>query len=226
MGCVFAQVLAGDPNKANWRSLTNRQKLPPLQFVSQLGDQIESFQAIQLIFPGAGTAKQAADLVVALCADPAWTCYEMPWKDGEKGNSIPVGLRWQSPKGFTSWILGIAPFEPMPFTRKFVGAPFLALVYRPSPPADRLHATDSASGLRASHLAHVDDLLGSDEVKRKKLWDFTGKKKRALLGPDFLSTARAQVTFALPLWCRDKIAPVLKALPEPAAHPVADADVM
>jgi hypothetical protein len=59
------------------------------------------------------------------------------WLDNEQGDSLHTGLRWNAEDGsYESWAVGIAPYETMPFTRQFSGAPFIALVVRPLPPAD------------------------------------------------------------------------------------------
>lgn len=56
--------------------------------------------------------------------------------------------------------------------------------------------TKGSTGLPAAHLAHMDDDLGDNEVKRKKWGDGTALAKRALIHPDPLSRARAKVTFS------------------------------
>ena len=102
----------------------------------------------------------------------------------ERGRSLQVGLRWY-PKGanYQSWVLAIAPFEPMPFTRRFEGAPFIALVLRPAEPSS-FNPTPKENNLDASHLAHMDDGLGSDTDKRKRTDQETRKAKQLLLGSD------------------------------------------
>lgn len=99
----------------------------------------------------------------------------------------------------------------MAFTRRLVGAPFIALVLRPTPPmAERAAVPISAAGVPASHLAHMDDGLGTDTAKRQKWMEGTSKAKRALVSPDPFSRARAKVTFAFPAWARNELVTVLK----------------
>ncbi len=214
IACAFAQILSRDPEKANWRSAV----LPSIPSGASLHELIVrniDAEALQLIFTGVTTAAKVAELVATLCVSPNWSCAEVPWKFGEKGRSIQVGLRWNPDGGtYNAWVLGIAPFAAMPFTRRFVGAPFCALVLRPSPPRDFAVALDSVTNLPAAHLAHMSDGFGEDKVRRDKTTKATENAKIALLGTDLRSTARAKVTFAFPLWCRDLVGPKLIALPE------------
>jgi hypothetical protein len=215
VACVFARVLAAKKDKTKWRTLTiegavNVEKLESalLEAVSDQSD------AIQFIFPGPGTAQRAVELMKTLCQHSSWSCREMPWMTDdndqpiELGNTLQVGLRWHPPNSnYTSWVLGIAPFDSMPFTRRFVGAPFIALVLRPTPPTDFVPEKKFEAGLQASHLAHMDDKLGDNDAMRVNFRDRTRRTKFALLwgGGELLSTARAQVTFSLPLWCREAL---------------------
>jgi hypothetical protein len=219
IACVFASMLAHDPKSAKWRSEIIAENFKVDTLNARIDELAQESAALQLIFPSLTTAKHTADLLVKLCGSSRWTCVEVPWKFGEQGRSIPIGLRWNAADGsYTSWVLGIAPFEPMPFTRRFVGAPFSALVFRPSPPATFAPTTDSFSGKPAAHLAHMNDGLDGNVELHNKIKQMTIDKKRLLLASDLWSTARAQVTFSLPLWCREIIAPILHALPA-EGHP-------
>ncbi len=63
----------------------------------------------------------------------------------------------------------------------------------------------------------MNDGLGKDDELRDKIRQMTSDKKRELLASDSLSTARAQVTFALPPWCREILGDTLQPQPaEPA----------
>jgi hypothetical protein len=213
IACVFAQNLA-DAATPKWGSITIKDAVDSEKLELVLQDAAENLHALQLIFPEKegekATALHACELIKSLCEHPSWSCKEVPWMEDEKGRSLLVGLRWHR-KGsdYTSWVLGIAPFDTMPFTRRFVGAPFIALVLRSAPPAKFRPAKKKESGLKPSHLAHMDDLLGEDQEKRDRFDERTHEAKIALLGGDLLSTARAKVTFALPLWCRDVLGKTL-----------------
>ena len=204
IACIFAQRLARSPARStSWESYTLSGEVDPERLEVILKEAASEFDAVQLVFPGPANALQAVDLINALCKHSSWSCYEIDWMPDERGRSLQVGLRWY-PKGanYQSWVLAIAPFEPMPFTRRFEGAPFIALVLRPAEPSS-FNPTPKENNLDASHLAHMDDGLGSDTDKRKRTDQETRKAKQLLLGSDLKSTARAKVTFALPLWCRD-----------------------
>lgn len=220
IACIFARLLVSkkvDPTK--WKSIVIIEgSLDVNELETILIDASDRLEALQIIFPGAGTALQAVELVKTLCAHDSWACREMPWltddegKTVELGRTLQVGLRWNKPQSdYTSWALGIAPFDTMPFTRRFVGAPFIALVLRPSPPTAFIDPKFE-DGLQASHLAHMNDTLGEDHATRKSFTEATKKLKYALLGGELLSTARAKVTFSLPQWCRAELGDILKPL--------------
>jgi hypothetical protein len=205
IACVFAQTLARDPDKADWYSAVVEGPWTG-DHITGMIDAAAAFraEAFQLLFPGKGTVEEAIRLIKTLASHPRWKCVDTGWLDGEHGESVHVGLRWESPKReYESWALGIASFEPMPFTRRFVNAPFLALVLRPTRPMpDRADVPTGKTGLPASHLAHMDDRLGEDQTKRDKWRGGTKIAKRALINPDPMSRARAKVTFALPASAR------------------------
>jgi hypothetical protein len=213
IACIFARLLAMKP-ETQWPSITIEGNVDVEQLEAVLREAAENQEALQLVFPGSGTAKQAVDLTKSLCQHPSWSCKEIPWFEDEKGRSLQVGLRWHlEDSNYLSWVLGIAPFDPMPFTRRFAGAPFVALVFRTTPPTDFIPAKYE-SNLQAAHLAHMNDTLGDDQAKRKMFTDGTARAKRALLGSELLSTARAKVTFALPLWCRNELGDTLTKFEE------------
>lgn len=217
IACVFAQRLARIADRSKWESITIRGTVEASELEAALDEAADKLEALQLIFPGPATAHQVVDLIKALCLHPSWSCHEIDWMPDERGRSLQVGLRWQRQgSDYHSWVLGIAPFEPMPFTRRFRGSPFIALVLRPSPPS-AFAPTPQELGLRASHLAHMDDGLGSDLQKRERTQKATQIGKTLLLGPDLRSTARAKVTFALPLWCRELLGDTLTAIPRDLA---------
>jgi hypothetical protein len=214
IACIFAQRLARKPIDAKWQSIVVRGDIDPELLSNVLEEAAEQLSAVQLIFPGSGSAQQAIDIVRRLCSHPSWTCSEIDWMPDEKGRSVQIGLRWHSARGaYTSWVLGIAPFDSMPFTRRFVGAPFIALVFRPSEPTEFAPTPTDESGKPASHLAHMDDLLGDDQKKRDSMTQATKRAKSALLGHELRSIARAKVSVSLPAWCKLQLADVLVSQP-------------
>jgi len=219
VACIFARMLAANLDPNTWKSLVIQGNVDVDELENVLIEASNRLEALQLIFPGPGSALHAVELVKSLCSHQSWTCKEMPWLDEEKGRTLQVGLRWHKPdSNYISWVLGIAPFDSMPFTRRFAGAPFIVLVFRPSPPTDFIEAKFE-SGLQASHLAHMNDGLGADQEKRDMFTEGTRRIKFALLGGELLSTARAKVTFALPEWCRNELGDVLTQLEDEAPQP-------
>lgn len=212
IACVFAQQLARAPMDARWFSAVVEGEWNA-EHVTGAIDAAADFgaEALQLLFPGDGSVEEALEITRRLAQHPRWMCSDNGWLDGESGDSLQVGLRWIAPEQkYESWALGLAPFEPMPFTRRLVSAPFIALFLRPTPPMpDRAPVPTGSNGLPASHLAHMDDGLGADTGRRQRWTEGTGKAKRALISPDPLSRARAKVTFALPAWAREELRDVL-----------------
>jgi hypothetical protein len=218
IACVFAQMLAGS-RKEDWQSIVFKEPVEAEELEERLVQSADNLEALQLIFVGDGTPEQAVELIRMLCQHSSWSCHEMPWMKNEHADSIPVGLRWHRPdSNYVSWVLGIAPFEPMPFTRRFVEAPFIALVFRPSPPDHDRAPKRVEGGLEASHLAHMNDGLGSDEEKRARTKAKTIYHKQTLLGDELRSHARAMVTFAFPGHCRESLASILTPLPQDDAN--------
>jgi hypothetical protein len=212
VGCVFAQRLARDVAGSNWYTAVMEGDWQA-EHVTGVCDAAASVraEALQVLFPCEATVEDALVIIKRLAEHPRWQCTDTGWLEGESGDSLQVGLRWISSGGdYESWVLGIAPFDSMPFTRRFVGAPFIALVLRPSPPEQsRAPVPAGTSGLPASHLAHMDDGLGGDIEKRTKWNAGTRMAKRALVSPDPMSRARAKVTFAFPAWAKAELAGLL-----------------
>ena len=203
IACIFAVSLAKEADKTSWLSavVAGPTDSDAADVVTALVDAAaeERAEVIQLLFPGNGDADQAARILTILSQHPRWVCADVGTLPEEpECTSRQVGLRWISQdKSYESWALGLADFEPTPFTRRFKKAPFLTLVLRPTPPvAERAPTVTGESGLPAAHLAHLDDRLGDDDDKRKKWTENTRTGKRALLKPEPLSRARAKVTFA------------------------------
>jgi hypothetical protein len=214
IACVFAQNLARDPGKAGWYSAVVREGLWNADHITGIVDGVAAVgaEALQLLFPGEGSVEQALQITKTLGVSRRWSCVDIGWLDGESGDSLQIGLRWVAPsRTYESWALGIAPFEPMPFTRRFRGAPFIALILRPTPPMEnRAPIPTGQSGLPASHLAHMDDGLATNTETREKWTHGTRQAKRALISPDPMSRARAKVTFSFPPWAKQELVGVLQ----------------
>jgi len=199
IACLFAVRLARDWEAARWRSAIVESDWDGDLITGTVDAHLEfGTEVLQILFPGDGSEEQALDIVNRLASHPRWRCEETGWLENEVGDSSHIGVRWTSPDGtYESWAVGIAPYELMPFTRRFMGAPFIALVIRPLPPVDgRAPPKTGSTGLPASHLAHMDDCLGTNQTVRDKYSAVTRNHKRALIHPDPLSRARAKVTFS------------------------------
>lgn len=213
IACVFAQRLARDAASARWYTAVVEGNWRSDHVTGVIDAAAENgAEGLQLLFPCDGTVEDAVAITQRLCTHPRWKCVDIGWLDGESGDSLQIGLRWIAPQGdYESWVLGLAPFETMPFTRRLIGAPFIALVLRPTAPEpNRAKVPKGESGLDASHLAHMDDKLGSDNDKRDRWTEGTRLAKRALISPEPMSRARARVSFALPPWTRDELGRVLE----------------
>jgi len=200
VACIFAVRLAKEAAATSWLSAVVAGKFDADAVTALVDAAAEAkAEAIQLLFPGEGNAAQAAAILTSLSLHPRWMCTDVGILEDEAHCvSRQIGLRWISPnKDYESWVLGLADFEPTPFTRRFKLAPFVALVLRPTPPIEgRAPAVTGETGLPASHLAHLDDGLGADQTKRDKWTEHTRTGKRALLSQELLSRARAKVTFS------------------------------
>jgi hypothetical protein len=218
VACAFAQSLAKDATRlgdaSSWQTVVTdvQEDLNAIQ--SQLVNAADHKEAIQLIFVGPPTPEHAVEIILALCKHESWICYEKGWKEGEQGDALLIGLRWNRPDSdYASWVLGIADFAPMAFTRRFVGAPFIALVLRAGPP-DELRAKIPKEGkFLASHLAHMNDQIDDDDI-RKRTRHTTEYNRELLLADELRSHARAQTTFALPARCREALRGVLRPVEE------------
>jgi len=219
VACVFAQILAKDATKAGeattWQTIVTDATVNIGELQGLLLSAAAEKEATQLIFVGPPTADYAVQIILALCKHESWICYEKGWKKGEQGDALLIGLRWNPPNSdYASWVLGIADFDPMAFTRRFVGAPFIALVLRPGPPQPKFAGVPIAGKFKGSHLAHMDNHLGGDVEKAKRTRERTEHNKDVLLGDELRSHARAQTTFALPASCREALRDVLRPVDE------------
>jgi hypothetical protein len=213
IACLFAVNLARTADQAKWRSVVVDGSWDG-DAITAIIDAfaLQGAEGLQILFPGEGTAYEALTIVERLTAHARWRCDDTGWLSGEAGDSIQIGLRWISPdQSYESWAVGIAPFQAMPFTRRFVGAPFVALIIRPLPPNDERAPTPAGpTGLPASHLAHMDDALSTNQLLRDKWTEHTKRGKRALINPEPLSQARAKVTFSFPASVKAKLDEILK----------------
>lgn len=206
-GCLFATALAGKEDQSSWYDevfldTANEPAYEKLNAaITGLSDKA---QAIQVILPTLITPTDICRFLSTLCLDKQWYLSRIPSKEKKTNPVMEVGLRWHLVGGqFVSWVLGFAPFDSMPFTRR---APFTAIIWRTKGPGrcpkivypEKDRPIDDASGLRSVHLADLPDGLSKDE-QVIAWWQRTEEGKEDLLATDELrSVALAKVTFAFP----------------------------
>ncbi len=93
VACLFAMRIAKTPADHRWESAVVQGPPDPHALEPILLAAATTVNAIQLIFPGDGTASQTVSLINALCEHPSWTCHEIPWIPMENPSSLLVGLR-------------------------------------------------------------------------------------------------------------------------------------
>lgn len=197
-GCLYAQLLAADPPAARWRSVVVPEPLDDEVLAQVLAAPVfDGAEAAQVAFPWVDTVEELADLVAQIARLPEWYGVEVP--GGADPDVLRVGLRWRLPvPDHVSWVLGFAPFDCMPFTRR---APFVALELRTA-------AVYRAARRRVEHhdevhLADLDAPVDPDRFAR--MWARTVERKRSLLAGELTDAAKARVTFSLPRSVADRL---------------------
>lgn len=194
-GCHFATKLARSPAESGLLSvayLDSPSEAMVESFEALLLDAPAAFEAVQFILPRVQSPEDAIQLLSNLGAHPRWYTTSIP---NEQGDEDLVGLRWRLPGGrYVSWVLGFAPLETMPFTRR---APYTALFMRMKAPEFHDPDRPTEDDLLAVHLADVPHRLSSESLLQK-WWRNTRQTKTELLAGELTSAARARVTFSLP----------------------------
>ncbi|MDA2933380.1 hypothetical protein MYX82_03450 [Acidobacteria bacterium AH-259-D05] len=150
-------------------------------------------EGVLLIFPGIETAEDLVCLINKLCEDELWSWTRIPWEGDEK--FCLVGLRWLLPSGKSvNHVLGFSSLPSMPITRR---APFTALVLRVRD-KKRTQAKQRENDRTPVHLA---DMKSPFEIKNTHdvIWRLTEEYKSKIIEPEMVPTARARITFSLPL---------------------------
>ena len=205
LACQFAIHLSTIEQEAGWRSavLTGALDSERLhELLEGVIAKVAGAEALQVLFPDIRTPDDIVDLINRLCESPRWYWIE----PSHNTDVVGVGLRWILPSDRSvNWVLGFAPLECMPFTRR---APFAALVMRLK---DR--QPDNKAVLELGrvpvHLAHMPDMLNS-EKERALYMAASERKRREYLNGESELTAKAKVSFSLPATLRDDLAPATK----------------
>ena len=187
--CFFAEHMAQHYGDESW--LMSCQLNPPEPgamdlFLKHAVDPRP--EAVGLTFPYATTAQDVSTLLVhiARCAD--WTVQR---QGADHDGRTKIAVRWTGVgDGHESWVLGFAPLDTMPLTRR---APFTAMVLRSQVPSGQ-------PALPRKHdppEVHLADLCKPAEIDGRR-WDFTKENRAALVEPEMDDCAKARVTFSLP----------------------------
>lgn len=214
LGCQFAVNLASGaegPDEVCWLS---RVATPP--FDRELAGQIDRFlrnegdqaEAVALIFKGATEPEHIVKIVNSLCQLPSWSWVEIDCPGCEQQSAFALGLRWRLPESrLENWVLGFAPYELSPVTRRLVDAPFSVLAMRTLDASSNAFFPIRADG--AVHLANMPLHLPCPvHVFSDKFDENTSEVKEHLLTEGELEgAARARVTLPLPEQVREDLEP-------------------
>ena len=212
-GCHFAAKLARHPGRAGWQSILVREwedPRLPWHLEPTLNYVAPEWQVVQLIFPGLVEPEPAATLVRTLCTHPDWYWEEVRRDECAGHDHILCGLRWRIPDTTKrSFVLGFGPFDALPLTRRFEGAPFSAFVFRPASerypkfidlfPAERddVHLAAMAPTVPAQ-LGDKDE----EEYVHRTLESTRRLRAAILSGEECEKAGKASVTFCLPVRVR------------------------
>jgi hypothetical protein len=207
VACLFAVKLAHQPAQNGWGSfvLDSNDKFMGEQVADITENSVinPKYEATQFIFKNCKSPSDVVNLVNTLCDDAGWYWKKNTPNDNASFPNLCLGLRWMlSSRKRPIWALGIAPFEPMPITRRFVGAPFSTIVFRSSDP--EFYNDDERN--KGMHLADIPFPSESDE-DFKKTWDNTHDLKKRFLGNELSLLPWAEITFALPVQVEGDLVP-------------------
>ncbi len=192
--------IARDPQSEGLRSLVVDPQTPDDELEILLEAFIgQSPKIAAVIFPEVTDTKQLVELVSLIAGFSSWRVEIIEIEDE---SFVGVGLRWKMPDGeHESWVLGFAPFDHMPNTRK---APHVAIVLKADPVEQPFLKRDpEPNGLRGIHLA---DLPFDGTVDGyHKTWRRTAQMRQDRLDGFLEKGGKAKVTFTLPADYRSQI---------------------
>ena len=187
--CFFAESMAKHYGDGSW--LMSCQLNPP-----EPGD-MDLFlkqavatrpEAVGLTFPYATTVQYVSTLLVRIAQCANWTVKRY---GAEHDGIVKIAVRWcDVGDGHESWVLGFAPLNSMPLTRR---APFTAMVLRSQVPSGQ-------PALPRKHdppEVHLADLCKPPEIDGRR-WVTTRENRAALVESALDDCAKARVTFSLP----------------------------
>lgn len=201
-GCLFASKLAKS-EEDSWIDIVVT-GLPghddAYLMIDSAVDQAFSNNAegIQVIMPDLSNSDLLVNFLRRISVRPNWKINQI---SEDNASIVPVGLRWKFPdSSYVSWVLGFAPLDSMPITRR---APFASIIMRLGGPGrcpkvvgyDK-RSIDENIGLPSVHLADLNDGLKTED-QVCKYWAGTQKQKKEILAGRLEEGARARVTFSL-----------------------------
>lgn len=201
VGCAFAMHIAKDPDREGLEPLIINSWADPGELGVLVGSLLEGQPKIAAaIFPNITTTEQLVELIEQLGALDSW---RVEPRDVEDQEHIGVGMRWVMPDGIhESWVLGFAPMEHMPSTRR---APHVAVLLKADPTEQPFLKRDASkvSGLRGIHLADLPFAGSVDDYAAT--WRNTRKLRLRSLEGHLEEGGKAKVTFTLPVEYRERI---------------------
>ncbi|WP_419849886.1 hypothetical protein [Candidatus Poriferisocius sp.] len=187
--CFFAENMAQEYGSEGWLLFCHL--LPP-----EDGD-LSPFlkktvrtrhEAVGLTFPYATTVEDVSTLLVQIAQCPLWSVTRY---GEDRDGMVKIAVRWSGVgEGHESWVLGFAPLESMPLTRR---APFTAIILRSKVDYDE----ESLPRKHDPPEVHLADLCKPAEIDRRR-WTSTMENRAALVEPELDDCAKARVTFSLP----------------------------
>lgn len=221
-GCMFARHLAINYADSKWTNTIVHERA-----AQGLGTMMNKFllkslqdkdDVHQFHFPAITSVAHVPELLNAISESDRWKLTQVPIE--EECQSISVALRWFPPnQDFVNWVIGFAPFETMPPTRRSPGVSLLIRTGSPSttagiakgiteqgaPNPDEVAERKIDFGRTPVHVADVPSLL-TDSERIAKYWqaskELTGKR---LGGFQPAGVAKAKMTFVIPTELKGEI---------------------
>jgi hypothetical protein len=189
-GCVFAMHAARMLSPRQWRYSVQAGELHAETIKREITDAVEDpeNQILSLLFPAATTVASIAGLVAAACQIG---CYDVTETNDSPG---VIQLRYRL-GDVESWIVGFAPLDGLPATRR---APFAELAIRTKIKSAALHPELNGDVTQA-HLADVN-LNFDNDVMTRLIFKTKARTVKILGGQTArlaMKGAKAKVTYGL-----------------------------
>lgn len=198
IGCAFAKLMAGAPEKYRWhRMVVPGRPGPEIQELRLEQNIISAWKdpdahALSLIFPDVNAVSDLADLMKFILHMERWSVVKIE----ESDEIVRLGMRFSLSRNVTAFAICLGP-HPSVFPKTRI-SPFTELAL-PLVPKSKPKKPWQDGYPHIAHLADVNLNLPPDAESR--IWSRTKKYKREVLGGRH-DGARAKVTLTLPrdLW--------------------------